>query len=91
MSLTGANNRLIVDAGAVLASAIGGNATNDVLELATGVSAAGTLAGFATGFSGFNAVTIDAGARWSLGNAATFNAGYNLSNAGTLTLSLIHI
>jgi len=85
VSLTGANNRLIVDAGAVLASAIGGNATNDVLELATGVSAAGTLAGFATGFSGFNAVTIDAGARWSLGNAATFNAGYNLSNAGTLT------
>ena len=54
------------------------------LELAS-ASGAGTLSGLGTQFVGFAAVTIDAGANWTLSGTNTLVAGATLTNAGTLT------
>jgi hypothetical protein len=54
------------------------------LELASG-SAAGTLTGLGVSYVGFAAVTIDAGANWTLAGSNTLGAGITLLDSGTLT------
>jgi Hint domain len=76
--------RLIVDPGAVFIGTVsGGNTLGSTfvstLELASGASA-GTLSGFGTKYIDFGALTLDAGADWTL-------AGYNVLNSVPLTVS----
>ena len=81
---SGGTDRLIVDAGAVFNGIVdGGGAT---LELESKASA-GTISGFGSQFIGFDQITIDSGAAWTLTGANnTLDAGTTLTNAGTLTL-----
>ena len=91
----GSAGRLVVYSGAVFSGTVdGGNAIGSTivstLELASGASA-GTLAGLGGQFVDFAQVTLDAGASWSLTNAAlvagatlTALAGSHLSDTGTL-------
>jgi hypothetical protein len=69
------DDRLIVDVGAGFFGQVDGGGGGNTLELAAGTGV-GTLAGFATGFTNFAHVAIDAGAAWSLygtiGSATAF-------------------
>lgn len=66
---SGANDRLILDAGARFAGAIHDNGTYGALELASGSSAGSFDMGGTV--SGFNSITFDNGAAWTLeGNYA---------------------
>ncbi len=86
-------SRLILDPGAVLNGTVVSNASySNTLELAHG-TATGTLSYLSSQFTGFNTVTIDAGASW-LWPAPTFlgppigdtiTNGVTLKNAGTLS------
>lgn len=79
---------LVADAGAGFTGAISAMA-GDTLELATGTGT-GTLSGLgsATGVYGFDQITIDTGATWSLsGSAGSYASAGTLTNAGTLLAS----
>ncbi len=81
-------NRLIVDPGAVFNGAIDGgntigNGFTSTLEMASGASA-GAFAGIGSQYVGFGAITIDAGAQWTLSGVNTIAAGATLTNSGTL-------
>jgi hypothetical protein len=65
----GGSNLLVVDPGALFVGAVIG-AGADTIELAAG-SAAGTLSGLGTSFTGFDAITVDAGAKWRLSGDAS--------------------
>ena len=87
-----AAHRLIVLPGAVFqGSSVGvsglvtaaGTAGN-VIELGGTAGSTGSVAGLGTVFTGFQTVTIDAGASWSFGGSDTVA---NLGNAGTLLLA----
>jgi hypothetical protein len=81
------NNLLVVDAGAVFTGTVAGGAgASNTLELASG-SSTGTVSGLGTEFTGFAAVTVDAGATWDLAGANTLAATATLTNSGTLKLS----
>ncbi|MDE2333534.1 MAG: Hint domain-containing protein [Rhodospirillales bacterium] len=93
MFSAGAADRLIDDPGAVFKGKVsGGNAIGSgfasTLELAAG-AATGTLVGLgtSTGFYDFAAVSVDAGAAWSLAGASTLAAGTTLADSGQLTLA----
>ena len=89
VNFTGANNRLIIDPGAVFVGSVyGGGGGNDVLELAAGtVGATGTLDGSPGRYSGFDYFTVDPSAKWLLTGLATLAPGTTLSNAGTVEIA----
>ena len=78
-------SRLIVDPGAVFTGRVTATSTTttSTLELASAASA-GTLSGLGSQFAGFQAITVDAGAAWSL-TSDNLASGYTITNAGTLT------
>ena len=83
--------RVIADPGAVFnGSVYGGNTIGSpivsALELASGGSA-GTLSGLGTQFQDFAAISIDAGAYWTLTGYSSLSSGMTLTNAGTLALA----
>ena len=81
----GANDRLVVDPGAVFSGGVIFNpGGSNVLELASG-DRTGTLSGLGTSFVNFGAVAVDSGASWSLTGANTVAAGTTLTDNGTLT------
>ena len=83
-------NRLIVDAGATFTGKVVANATAaNTLELASGASA-GTLNGLGVKYTGFQTVTIDSGATWTVaGTIAGFGGttihGFNTDDTLDLT------
>ena len=91
---SGTNNRLVVEAGAVLNGAVGGaSGGTNALEFAGG---AGTLSNVAGGsgsvtqgsqswsfFGGFSTIAVDAGANWTVSGT---NGIANVSNAGTVAV-----
>ena len=78
-------DRVILDPGAVFQGKVVGGSGSNVLELATGTTAAtGTLSGFPTSFTGFGTITIDAGAAWQFDSSDTIGSGMLLTDAGTL-------
>jgi hypothetical protein len=80
-------DRVIVDPGAVFIHKVVGGSGSNTLELAQGNSTTGTLSSFGNSFSGFGAITIDAGASWRFDATDTLGAGISLSNTGTLLFS----
>ena len=81
-----ANNRLIVDPGAVFNGTVdANNTTSSTLELATGASA-GTLSGFGSQFIDFAQIVVDANADWKL--ASSNLSGTTLENFGTLLTAI---
>ncbi len=82
-----ANERLVVDPGAVFNGRVSGSTSaSDALELASGGST-GTLSGLGTNYANFASVTVDSGASWELIGTNTLAAAATLTNSGTLTLS----
>ncbi len=87
VSLAAGTNRLIVDAGAVFNGAVVASATAaNTLELSA-KAGAGSLSGLGSQYQGFQTLTIDSGATWTLTGTNTLAAGSVLANSGTLTLS----
>jgi Hint domain len=83
-------NRLIVDPGATFTGTVNGGNTiggtsTSTLELASGTSA-GTLSGIGSQFINFAAITIDAGAAWTLAGANTIAAGTMLTELSGASL-----
>jgi len=78
----GTTNRLIVDAGAVFNGVVKAIASaNNTLELSA-AGGAGTITGFGAQYQGFQTVTIDSGASWTV--AGTI-AGFNGATIGGFT------
>jgi hypothetical protein len=74
---------LAIDPGAVFDGNVAGNsAVHDVLELSG--TAAGTLSGLGTQFTGFTTIKEDLGANWSLSGANTLGAGTEIKMYGRL-------
>src|SRR5207237_510485 len=78
------NDRLVVDPGAVFDGRVDGGAGLDALELAPGT---GSLAGLGTGIVGFETVTVDNGAVWTLTGNSVIAAGASLANGGLLSFT----
>jgi hypothetical protein len=86
-------DRVILGAGSVIDGTVQGsvlgiqyNYPNAVLELAPGrAGVTGTLSGFATNFTGFGTIAVDAGASWVLDSSNTIHPHYGVTDAGTLT------
>ena len=79
---TGAN-RLIVDAGAVFNGNIVANASGaNTLEL-TSHAGAGTISGLGAKYEGFQTVTIDSGATWTIGGAVSGFSGLTIQGFNT--------
>ncbi len=87
--------RLILQPGAAFLNAAGQpglvtfttSATN-IIELAAGTPAAtGTVAGLGSLFTGFQTVTIDAGAAWVLAGSNTLASTVTVANAGSLAIT----
>jgi autotransporter passenger strand-loop-strand repeat protein len=74
---TGAN-RLIVDAGAVFDGYVRANGGTNTIELMSS-AAAGTLAGLGSEYVGFQTVTIDSGAAWTISGTQAGFAGVAVS------------
>ncbi|HKS89214.1 MAG TPA: hypothetical protein VJR70_07220 [Stellaceae bacterium] len=84
----GAGNLLVADPGAVFVGGInGGGGGSDVLELAAGSGATGSLGGVGSSVTGFDRIAVDAGATWQLTGGATLAAGATLTDAGRLTVA----
>ncbi|WP_158927342.1 Hint domain-containing protein [Acidisphaera sp. S103] len=81
------SDRVIIDPGAVFQGKVAGGSGSNTLELAQGNSAIGTLSGFSTSFTGFGAITIDAGASWTFDTTDALGSGISLIDAGTLLFS----
>lgn len=85
-----ANNRLIVDPGAVFNGQVIAGAGANVLELAQG-SSAGSIA-FGANFTGFGSIAVDSAANWTLsgtntiGKLPTYGA-LSVANSGTLDVN----
>jgi hypothetical protein len=77
----GSGNRLVVEAGASFVGKVLDPGASDTLELAGG--SPGSIAALGSGFVGFGAVQVDAGANWTLTGANTIAT---LANDGTLTI-----
>jgi Hint domain len=87
----GYDNLLTIDPGATFTGIVAGDNGNgaaniSILELATGTSA-GMLSGIGSQYTGFDQVTIDSNASWSLSGGNSLGSAGTLANAGTLTLS----
>jgi len=83
--MSGGNNRLIIDAGAIFNGTVvagatyNGAAADNTIELKAG--GAGTISGIGTQYQGFETVTIDSGAIWTIRDITT---AITLDNAGTV-------
>ena len=73
---TGAN-RLVVHAGAVFNGAVKASAGSNTIELASSASA-GTLKGLGAQYLGFQTLTIDSGAAWTIAGAKTSFPGVTI-------------
>ncbi len=74
---------LVIDPGAVFIGNVAANSSvHDVLELSG--TAAGTLGGLGTQFTGFTTIKEDAGANWSLAGANTLGADTSIKMYGRL-------
>lgn len=83
----GGTNRLIVEPGAVFIGAANGSGSNDVLELAPGVSS-GTVTGLGTTrYLGFGHVTVDAVADWTLAGSSAAAIGIALGQNSRLAVA----
>ncbi len=80
-----ANDRLVVDPGAVFVGTVDGGAGSDVLELTTGIGSR-TLSGLGTSFANFETVVFDADAVWTvtLDNPAAFTGTISGFTAGDI-------
>jgi hypothetical protein len=90
-SLTSVGNRIEMAPGAAFGGVVLGahnaaSATLSTLELLSGASA-GTVSGFGTQYKYFGNVTLDNGARWTLGG--TVAAGTSVAFAGTGQLTFV--
>ena len=86
VALTGRDGTLVVDPGAVFIGSVMGNAAGgSVLELGS-ASAAGTLAGLGTVFTGFSEIALAVGANWTLAGANSIASGVTLSDPGTIVI-----
>jgi len=78
------SNRLIIDPGAVFNGTVSGSTGVNILELAG--SGDGTITStLASQYAGFNQVTVDAGADWTL--TQDIGTGITITNAGDLYLA----
>jgi fibronectin-binding autotransporter adhesin len=76
---------LVIDPGAVFNGQVAATAGDgDALILAGAKQ--GTLAGFGTQFTGFDSLTVNAGAHWSLTGTAALAIGLPVQDNGVLTL-----
>jgi len=80
-------DRVVVDQGGTFIGHVVSGTGYDTLELAYGASAQGTIAGIGSQFTGFRAVTVDAGTNWLLAGYNTIAVNAALSNKGTLTVA----
>jgi hypothetical protein len=86
------NDLLEIVPGAVFNGQVLGGGTDSTIELASAAST-GALSGLGSNFQGFDAIEVDAGARWTLGGLnsvdpgtpITIDAGASLGVIGTLT------
>jgi hypothetical protein len=74
------NDLLIVDPGAVFIGAVESTTATNVLELAAGDGALGTLASIGSQFNGFSTVDFDSGAKWRIEGNLTGLAGAETIN-----------
>jgi hypothetical protein len=75
-------NRLIIDPGAVFNGQVSANAGgNNTIELKS-ASSAGTLNGLGSQYQGFQTITVDAGAKWTIGKAPVAET---IVNSGSIT------
>ena len=79
------NDRLILAPGSSIVGKVDGGAGNNVLELSAGIGV-GTLAGFGTNVTNFQALTVDYGAVWSLSGTNVLS-GVTIADSGTLMLA----
>ena len=88
--LFGGAGTLVIDPGAVfhgVVAADAGAADALVLAGASFAVASGTIAGLGTDYTGFSAVTENAGAHWTLDGVNTLATGETLTFAGSLTVA----
>ncbi len=86
-----AANRLIVDAGAVFNGNVKALGASNTLELTSGATA-GTLSGLGTKYTGFQTVTIDSGASWTVAGTMTGIGGTTIQGFNTHdTLNLTNL
>lgn len=79
------NDVLQIDPGASFFGVVDGGGGNNTLEFAAGTGT-GTFTGLGSnGFVNFGAVSIDAGANWTLSSSNTVGTGVSLTNNGNLT------
>lgn len=77
------NDLLIVDPGAVFIGAVESTTATNVLELAAGDGAFGTLASIGSQFNGFSTVDFDSGANWRIeGNLAGLAGAETINGFG---------
>jgi trimeric autotransporter adhesin len=81
VTFASSTDRLILDPGATFTGTVVGGGANTTLELAAG-SGAGTLNALGTTFTDFGAVTVDAGATWTVEALASALAGTTITGSG---------
>jgi hypothetical protein len=69
VAFAGGGNRVILEPGAMFQGVVNGGTGNDTLELTAGAGS-GRVSGIGTNFTGFTALTFDAGALWQVGGSA---------------------
>jgi hypothetical protein len=81
-----AANRLIVDPGAVFKGRVVANAAgSNTIELTDSHGGVGTLSGLGSQYQGFQAINVDAGAKWTVGG--TLNGGAFVAANVTVTIA----